>query len=103
LGRWGRKAEELGGSLEVWELEADYIAQAITNYILAYSPNCIILGGGVMHQKELYPLIQEKVKQYLNGYIVHTDLERMEEYIVPPALGDDSGIKGALQLAIAQL
>lgn len=104
LGRWGEKAENLVGEEAVWEMEADYIAQALANYILAYSPNRIILGGGVMHQSSLYPMIQEKVKKYLNGYIVHPVLEQsMNAYIVPPGLGDDAGIKGALKLAIDRL
>lgn len=101
LGRWGEKAENLFGKEEVWEMEADYIAQALANYILVYSPNRIILGGGVMHQSSLYPMIHERVKGYLNGYITHPVLEQgMETYIVPPGLGDDAGIKGALKLAI---
>lgn len=100
-GRWGKSAEELYELDEVWEMEADYIAQALANYILVYSPNRIILGGGVMHQKALFPRIHEKVGAYLNGYIVHPMLEQhMEDYIVSPGLGDDAGIKGALKLAL---
>lgn len=100
-GRWGRKAEELSDNATVWEMESDYIAQALANYIMTYSPNHIILGGGVMHQKELFPMIHRKVRKYLGGYIVHPLLgEQIERYIVPPLLGDDAGIKGALKLAI---
>ena len=100
-GRWGKRAEELADEEFVWEMEADYIAQAVANYVLVYSPNRIILGGGVMHQKGLLPMIHEKVNTYLNGYIVHPILEqRISEYIVLPGLGDDAGIKGALKLAI---
>lgn len=101
-GRWGQSAEKLADNSQVWEMEADYIAQALTNYILVYSPNRIILGGGVMHQLSLFPLIREKVKEYLNGYVVHPALEHdIDQYIVPPLLKDNAGIKGALQLAIA--
>ncbi|MBR3772720.1 MAG: ROK family protein [Clostridium sp.] len=100
-GRWGRSAEELADTPLVWEMEADYIAQALANYILVYSPNRIILGGGVMHQLSLFPMIREKVKEYLNGYVNHPMLEHgIDQYIVPPLLGDDAGIKGALKLAI---
>lgn len=101
-GRWGESAEKLSDNSQVWEMEADYIAQALTNYILVCSPNRIILGGGVMHQLSLFPLIREKVKVYLNGYVVHPMLEHdIDQYIVPPLLKDNAGIKGALQLAIA--
>jgi len=78
------------------ELEAHYLAQALTNYILILSPKRIILGGGVMKQSSLYPMIREKTYELLNNYI---PLPPAEEYIVPPGLGDDQGILGAIQLA----
>jgi fructokinase len=97
--RWGKKAADLADRDEVWELEADYIAQAIVIYILSYSPQKIILWGGVMHQEKLFPMVRARVKEQLNGYLAHAVLEGdMEDYIVPPALGEDPGIKGAIRL-----
>jgi fructokinase len=99
--RWGRKGTELGGRAEVWELEAYYLAQAIANYVLMYSPEKIILWGGVMHQAELFPLVRKKVVQLLAGYVHHPLIEEhMDEYIVPPALGENPGILGAVYLGI---
>jgi fructokinase len=81
-------------------MEAHYLALAIHNYICTLSPNRVILGGGVMQQKHLFPLIHEEVKRLLNGYIrLPMILERIDEYIVPPALGDQSGVLGAIALA----
>lgn len=97
--RWGKKAVELADRLEVWDLEADYIAQALMGYILTLSPEMIILGGGVMHQEQLFPLIRTKVKEMLGGYIQAKELEDMENYIVPASLHDDQGIMGCLELA----
>lgn len=97
--RWGKKAAFLSDRPEVWELEADYIAQALTGYILTLSPQMIILGGGVMHQEQLFPLIREKVTQMLGGYIHAKELDDMEHYIVPASLNDDQGIMGCLELA----
>lgn len=97
--RWGKKAVELADRAEVWELEADYIAQALTGYILTISPEMIILGGGVMHQEQLFSLIRTKVTQMLGGYIQAKELEDMEHYIVPASLHDDQGIMGCLELA----
>mgnify|MGYP000231803301 CR=1 FL=1 len=57
--RWGKKAVELADCPEVWDLEADYLAQALTNYVMVLSPEMIILGGGVMHQEQLFPLIRK--------------------------------------------
>lgn len=97
--RWGKRAEELADRTEVWELEADYIAQALVGYIMTISPNMLILGGGVMHQKQLFPLIRGKVSEYLGGYLKTEELQDMEHYIVPASLQDDQGIMGCLELA----
>ncbi len=97
--RWGQKAVELKDRPEVWDLEADYIAQALVGYILTLSPEMIILGGGVMHQEQLFPLIREKVTRMLGGYIQTEELADMEHYIVPASLHDDQGIMGCLELA----
>lgn len=97
--RWGKKAIELVEKQEVWELEAYYIAQALMTYILTLSPRKIILGGGVMHQTQLFPLIREKVLENLNGYIKTKELIDIDHYIVPCSLHDNQGIMGCLQLA----
>ena len=97
-GRYGKKAADLAGDEVVWDLEADYIAQALTGYILTLSPEIIILGGGVMHQMQLFPLIREKVTEYLGGYVNTEELSDMEHYIVPASLHDDQGIMGCLEL-----
>mgnify|MGYP001076489195 FL=1 len=97
--RWGKKAVELADKTEVWDLEADYIAQALMGYIVTLSPEMIILGGGVMHQEQLFPLIRTKVSELLGGYVEAKELEDMEHYIVPASLHDDQGIMGCLELA----
>ncbi len=103
-GRWGKKGVELADRDEVWELEAFYIGQAIANYVLAYSPQKIILWGGVMHQEKLFDMVRREAKNMLNGYIPHDMiLNSMEEYIVPPALGEDPGIMGAIKLGLDAL
>lgn len=102
--RWGKKAFELSDRMEVWEMEADYIAQAITNYILTLSPQKIILWGGVMHQEHLFGLVRANVKKKLNGYVSHPAvLNNIDSYIVAPGLGEEPGIKGALQLGVLAL
>ena len=81
--RWGKKAYELADNQVVWELESEYLAKAMTNIILTLSPQKIILGGGVMHQEQLFPMIRAKVLEYLNHYYETPYLENMDEYIVP--------------------
>ncbi len=102
--RFGRPAAELADRGEVWELVSDYLAQAVANYILTLSPQKVILGGGVMHQEQMFPLVRKKVQEKLNSYL-HSDtiLEHIKDYIVPPALGDNAGITGALLLGFGEL
>jgi len=98
--RWCQSAETLPPEHPAWELEANYIAHALTNVICTLSPKRIILGGGVMQQPNLMPLIRQKVLILLNNYIQSSEiLEHIDEIIVPPALGNHSGILGAIALA----
>lgn len=101
--RWGKRAYELRDNTKVWELEAFYIAQGIANYILTLAPHKIVLGGGVMHQEQLYPLIRNEVVKLLNGYIKTPQLANLDNYIVPASLNDNQGIMGCLQLAMLEL
>lgn len=101
--RWGKKAVELAQEPKVWEIEAYYIAQALVNYTMVYSPRRIVLGGGVMHQTQLFPLVREKFREIMAGYVRTRELEDLESYIVPYSLGDNQGIMGCLQLAVRAL
>jgi len=99
--RWDvKQATDLPSDHKAWDLEAYYLGIGITNMILCTSPQKIIIGGGVMFHSELFPMIRKYVKDFLGGYISHKKiLENIDEYIVPPALEDQSGIIGALALA----
>ncbi len=98
--RWGQKPENLPSNHSAWPLEAQYIALAIVNYICCCSPQRIIIGGGVMEQLHLFPLIRKKVQELLNGFIESEELiGHIDHYIVPPGLGKKSGIMGAIALA----
>jgi fructokinase len=98
--RWGRLAVELPPDHPAWELEAHYLALALQSYICILSPERIILGGGVMEQPQLFPLVRRKVQQYLNGYVQSPAiLEHIDQYIVPPGLGNRAGVLGAFAQA----
>ena len=101
--RWGKKAVELQSNNNVWELEASYIAEALVSYTMILSPKRIILGGGIMHQKQLFPLIRNKFKEYLNGYINNKYVNDLESYIVCQSLDDNQGILGAAFLGREEL
>jgi len=99
-GRWGKPAEELPEDHPAWDLEARYLAQALAIYVCCLSPKRIILGGGVMKQEQLFPKVRKRVQDILNGYIVSPSIqENIEDYIVPPGLGDRAGVLGAIALA----
>ncbi|HUE98544.1 MAG TPA: ROK family protein, partial [Anaerolineales bacterium] len=84
-----------------WNIEADYIASALMNYILTLAPMKIVLGGGVMQREFLFPKVRGRVRELLNSYISNKSLlENIEDYIVPPGLGNQSGSLGAIALAM---
>lgn len=98
--RWGQPAEKLPGNHPAWDLEAHYLALGIVNLILTLSPQRVIVGGGVMKQPSLLPRIRSRVQEYLAGYLRQVSiLERIEDYLVSPALGDNAGLLGAIALA----
>jgi len=97
--RWGKPAKELNDRPEVWELEAKYIAQAITDILFTLSPQKIILGGGVMNQPQLLPLIRKNVLEYVNDYIDTKELRNINSFIAPAALNGNQGVMGAIKLA----
>jgi fructokinase len=98
--RWGRKAQELSSCDAVWELESYYIALAVCDYIMILSPERIILGGGVMHQPQMLPLVRREVHRQLHGYLQGKGLDDLDNYIVPVSLGDNQGVMGAVKLAM---
>jgi fructokinase len=99
-GRWGERGENLPPDHPAWPLEAHYLALALANFITVLSPQRIIMGGGVMQQPRIFPLVRQEVQALLNGYIQAPEiLERIDEYIVPPGLGDQAGVLGAIALA----
>ncbi|WP_328585276.1 ROK family protein [Olsenella massiliensis] len=96
--RWGRPAADLEGRDDVWELEAAYLAQGLATYVLCYAPRRIVLGGGVMSQLQLFPLIRAGMSSILAGYVRTPEIEDLDTYIVPSGCAGDQGILGALEL-----
>lgn len=98
--RWGQRAETLPPDHPAWPLEARYLALGLVNYVLTLCPQRIIMGGGVMQQAHLFPMIRRDVQALLNGYLqVPEILDEIDAYIVPPGLGDRAGVLGAIALA----
>jgi fructokinase len=97
--RWGRSPQEIADE-SAWLLEAEYLALGLQNVICTISPQKIILGGGVMKEPALLPHVRSRVQALASGYFDAPELgAAIDEYIVPPALGDRAGVLGALELA----
>ena len=52
--RWQQKGASLPDDHPAWALEANYLATGLVNFILMLSPERIVIGGGVMEQKQLF-------------------------------------------------
>lgn len=101
--RFGVKAAELPGDSLAWEIESFYLAQALVDFTLVYSPKRIVLGGGVMHQKQLFPKIREKYKEMLNHYVDTPYVKDLNNYIVPYSLDDNQGIMGCIRIGLDEM
>lgn len=98
--RWGKPGSELPADHDAWVLEAEYMALGLTTLVCALSPRRIILGGGVMKAPGLIPRIRERLLKHLGGYIQHPAIaDDIDNYVVPPALGDQAGVLGGIALA----
>ncbi len=98
--RWGQSAEQLPSDHPAWDLEAQYLAGAIATFTFTLSPQRIILGGGVMQQQPIWPKVHRQAQAMLASYLaVPAVLAQIEQYIVPPQLGNQAGILGAIALA----
>ena len=96
--RWAKPAEQLDADHPAWTLQSDYLAQLCVNLTRVVAPQRIILGGGVMQQGNLHRRVGQRFIALMGDYhsVAAADLP---DYIAAPALGDRSGLVGALCLA----
>ncbi len=99
--RAGKPAQRLAPEDPIWDLEAFYLATAIADIMYTLSPRRVVLGGGVMQQRHLFPRIRERVRAITNGYLRHAAVDEngINSYVVPPDLGSRCGMLGAIELA----
>ncbi|WP_407855863.1 ROK family protein [Enterococcus hailinensis] len=98
--RTGIRGEDLPLDHPVWDLQANYLAQALMSYTLILAPEVIVLGGGVMNQDHLLKKIQQQFTELMAGYM---EAPKVEEYIVRWGLPNASGLIGTLLLAQKEL
>ncbi|MGG5371067.1 ROK family protein [Enterococcus sp. AZ196] len=98
--RSGIKGEDLPLDHPIWDLQANYLAQALMTYTLVLAPEVIVLGGGVMNQDHLLKKIQQQFTELMAGYM---EIPPVEEYIIRWGLPNESGVIGTLMLAQKEL
>lgn len=104
--RAGKPAEALSPDDPIWELTIRYMAHALVNLTCVLSPRRIILGGsvrkaGALGEERFFEKLRGAYREIMADYIASPDLteEGIKRYIVPPDLGDDAGVCGAIALA----
>lgn len=97
--RWNQPAASLPQDHPAWQLEAHYLALGLMNICLILAPERIILGGGVMNQSFLFPMIRSELTRLLGNYVRLPQIADMENYVVPTGLEGIAGLYGGLALA----
>lgn len=94
--RWGKHAAELAGDHPAWDLEVWYLAHGVLSLLGIVSPARVIVGGGVSQAEGFHDRINTLLETIAAGYYSPI---AASPYVVPPLLGQQAGIKGALLLA----
>ena len=102
--RTGRKGEDLPADHPAWEIVAFTLAQLLQTLVLTGVPRRIVMGGGVMVGNQfLFPRVRTALKAALNGYVALAEVDDLDTFVVPAALGDNAGPLGAVVLGAQAL
>ena len=94
--RWGLPGNEIPDDHPAWELQAKYLAHGCVDLTAAWSPDLIILGGGVSQKAGLIDRVRREFESLTGSY---WSLPPLDLYLQTPALDQRAGIIGALALA----
>ena len=103
LGIGIKELKALSDEHPVWEMEAYYLAQLCINMAMIVSPHVIVLGGGVLKRRSLFPRIRKHFVAGVNGYL-RVPKMLTDAYIVPsrfegPESKTSAGCVGTLAYA----
>ena len=94
--RWETPGHELPDDHPAWELQAKYLAAGCVGLTAAWSPDLIILGGGVSQKAGLIDRVRAEFEKQAGNYWA---LPPLELYLQTPGLDQMAGIVGSLCLA----
>lgn len=97
IARWGRSLSELDPGHPGKAIIAWYLSQAMVTFQAVMEPERIVLGGGVTGAAGLLHLVRAEAKSAAAGYFAGDP----EKVIVAPGLGEQSGLLGALAVALS--
>ena len=102
--RTGIAAEHLPANHPAWPGIVADIAEGLRAVSCILSPHRIILGGSVpkgggLGQDGFFRLVRQALIASDGGYLPSLAADRIDDFLVPPELGDDAGILGSLALA----
>jgi fructokinase len=100
--RTGLTPDQLPDEHPVWPSVARTLGQLLSAIVLAYSPERIVLGGGVLERSGLREAARQALREALGDYVPRDALGpgAIADYVVAPALGPRSGLLGGLALAM---
>jgi fructokinase len=96
--RWQASLSQLPEEHVAHDIIAFYLAQLVVTQQALLSPGRIVLGGGVLATPGLLARVRHWSATLAQGYFGLADQD-YARLIVPPGLGDDTGLLGALALA----
>ncbi len=91
--RWDvKEAQLLPDRHPAWPMTAHYLGQMVVNLTCAYSPEIVILGGGISLRPDMLSMVQQAAAQEMKGYVPLPE-------IVTAKLEGRAGVLGAFLLA----
>jgi fructokinase len=98
IARWGRSLSELApvAAAEAADIIAWYLGQAVCNFQAIMAPARIVLGGGVMATPGLLETVRHHASEAGGHYFAGDPMD----LVVSPGLNTDSGLIGALAVAL---
>lgn len=104
--RAGMPAEDLPADHPAWNAVIRSMGEALATLACVLSPRRIVLGGSVrkggrLGEERFFAGVRQAFRDTMAGYVQSPVLgeDGIDAFIVPPALGDDAGVCGAIALA----